>query len=151
MPQAEVVVAVVLGLAAFFTALVVIWKAIKWLWRAFGWNGIFWAWLTRFLATVDVIATLPVTLREIDEKIDKNAGKLDNHLIDAKVKTDLLIEVDRRTRALVDIAEDVRYEVKNNGGGSMKDSVDQIKEGVAGLYAQPGELGSPGREDNRAD
>lgn len=150
MNPVEAAVAWVVGAAALFTALAILWKATKWAWRMVGWNGVFWAWLTRFLATVDVIATLPVTLREIDMKIDKNSKRLDDHLRDAVVKTGLLVEVDKRTRSLVEIAEDVRYEVKNNGGGSMKDSVDQIRDGVAGLYARPGESGTAGREPEPA-
>lgn len=141
------VVAWILAVGAFAGALYAILILVKRLWVIFGWRGSFWAWIRRFIDTVDVIAGLPAKLTSIDEKISKGAKKLDDHLKDAGVKTDLLFAVDNRTKVLIGIAEDVRYEVKNNGGGSVKDTVERIESGVKGLYAQPGELGSPGRED----
>lgn len=139
----------VLALGAIATALAAIFVVFKRLWAIFGWKGSFWGWSKKFVDTVDVISTLPVTLKSIDNKIDSNAKKLTDHLEDAKYKSDILLKLDQQMTEVI-------YELKPNGGGSIADKVNRLiqaatqnQSSVDGLYAKPGESGTPGREDHR--
>lgn len=135
-----------------------------------------WGFLSRFVKTVDIIQTLGDkddakleaiqqikvdlavadkekldAIAEVKHTIDTYVTRLSDHLIVAGDQAKLLHTLDRRTVSMLEVMADVRYEVKNNGGGSVKDSVDRIEAGVAGLYAHPGEATSPGRESPGAE
>lgn len=167
----ETVVVWIVSFGAIATALVAIFVLIKRLWAIFGWKGVFWAWAKKFIDTVDVITALPVTLAGLSARDDDKLRAIDKvrtELLAADAEKlrlitdvkDTLTEHMDETRVgreewdamkgtlhkLVATADAIQYEVKNNGGGSMKDQTDRIEAGVKGLYAKPGENGTPGRE-----
>lgn len=136
MGAAEVFLAWLVGAGAAVAALVAIIGGVPKLWR----------FTRKFVSTVDVIASLPETLGAMDQR-------LADHVTDATARETQLSAalyaraeaIDAKFRELVTLTTDVRHEVKSNGGSSLKDGVDQIRAGVEGLYARPGEQGAPGR------
>lgn len=164
----------VLAIGAILTALGVLWVFIRRAWKVFGWHGKFWSWMNAFVKTVDVITVLPQKFADLAAKdqeklvaiekvrtdllaadaeklrlITNLDNKFDAHLEETRVGRDEWDSMKGTLHELVSGVGEIRYEVKNNGGGSLKDQNDRIERGVAGLYAAPGEPGSPGRADHR--
>ncbi len=105
-------IAAVVGLGAVAGALTAIAVGVRHAWRFF----------RRFIATVDIIASLPDELKAIN---DRHASHLEEVAAERKAIHDELKQI----RA---VSEAVAHEVTNNGGSSMKDSVHRL-ERAAGL------------------
>jgi hypothetical protein len=106
---------VVVAIGALFGALAAIVSSIrrtwKWFWKTFV------PWIRRAVSLVNTLADIPDTLTAMD------------------VRT---TGIEQQVKALVTLSDDIRYELKNNGGGSTKDAVDRVEAGVAGIYAHMG-------------
>lgn len=121
MTPGEVTLAWIIGAGAAITALGVIGTFLVRLWRLFH----------RADVILAAVAGLPESLAAIREDGDRKSEHLaaiDRHLA----------RVDLQLRPVV-------YQLQPNGGGSAVDRLARVEVGVAGLYARPGEPGTPGR------
>lgn len=121
MTPGEVTLAWIIGAGAAITALGVIGTFLVRLWHLFH--------------RADVILAAVAGLPESLEAIREDGNRKSEHLeaIDRH-----LARVDLQLRPVV-------YQLKPNGGGSAVDRLARLEEGIAGLYARPGEPGTPGR------
>lgn len=109
----EQAVAWIVGVAAFLAALGVIVKAARDGWRAAIGSRKRPGWLRRAIRLVDALTGLPERFEALE-----------------RVTRAHLVEANEKIRLLDDIATDlgvVKAEVKNNGGGSLKDSAHRIE------------------------
>lgn len=128
MTPLEVTLAWIIGISTAIGALGVIGAFLVRLWRSIG----------RADAILTALKGLPERLAAIDKRMA-------DHLIDSERKSEHLEAIDRRLGTLDLQLRPVVYQLKPNGGGSAVDRLARLEEGIAGLYAQPGEPGSPGR------
>lgn len=108
---AGIVVAAVVGVAGFLGALAVIAKSVLWTYRFIRHKA--FPWVKRAVKLVDELTGLP-------EEVADVKAKLTEHIEGADQKTDLLNEIAEGLGVVV-------AEVKNNGGGSLKDSTHRIE------------------------
>jgi hypothetical protein len=139
---------IVAGVGALLAAIVALPKALVVI--GHGIRAVF-RWCVAAVKAVAVISTLPEKLQEIQDKQDGTAKTLAEHLADAKKNMGLLETIDARTAHMVPKVDEIHYEAKTNGGGSQRDAVNRIEEGVKGLYATAGEIGTAGRGRNHEE
>ncbi len=136
MTGAELALAWLVGIGAAVGALAAILSGIPKLWK----------FARKFASTVDVVAELPSTLAAMDKRLLEHVVIAEQQRAEINTALETRSDaIDVKFRELTAIVLDVRHEVKNNGGSSLKDGVDQLRADLAGLYAQPGEPSAPGR------
>lgn len=122
----------VVAIAALLTAVGVIFRGLK----------TFWAFLVKFVKTVDVIAVIPDRLDKIDasmglkdQRLDKIEQALESHIantaIAARDYNERILPLIRQMATDIEltrqVAVETHHEVRNNGGSSLKDSAHRIE------------------------
>lgn len=102
----------------------------RWLLKDGRWKRL-WARLVAVASRGRTLATLDPTLQAIRSDVDLIASGLTAHLTESElIKRDLgaaIRQVDARLQTVIDLGHEVRHEVRNNGGGSLKDSAHRIE------------------------
>lgn len=89
-----------------------------------------WPFVRRTVAVTDIVATLPEAIAEVKSTIAEVKSTLDTHITDSKAATSEWNGMKGDLHQLILTAEEVRHEVKHNGGTSIKDAVARIETAV---------------------
>lgn len=99
-----------------------------------------WPYIRRTFAVTDIVASLPEQLAELKAAdalklaaIAEVKSSLDQHIEATRLGSAEWNEMKGDLRQLILTAEEVRHEVKHNGGSSMKDAVARIESAVADI------------------
>lgn len=115
----------------------------RWLWKD-GRYKTLWATANTWLRRGRTLAALETTLGEIRSEHSGTRGIVEQHLRESELlKTSLVDSIERvgaRLDVVIALSREVRHEVKNNGGSSVKDSTHRIERALG--LPEPTERGT---------